>query len=413
MKILLIQPTGDKLGHYSVYFSKLPQALATLGHDVTVFTNHLTPSLHLTENPKFEVIMYKDGKYKFEHIDKEKNVKPGRYWLNYFINSLIITYQGLRYSVKKSFDVVYISDSEFAMAALALKVRGLRKLPPILMQINASNFAFSEYPGGLIKKSYKTVQKEIFRSVFGRQLSAVSILGKWHEERLRKQLRISQDFPIEIIPDGGGDTDQQFVDKTEARQYLDLPADKTIFLFLGILRRDKGLETLSEALKQVSCADADFHMVVAGHPFDYSESQIKSMFLSAPSLAAKVSLSLDYVAEKDLKYYYGAADALILPYSNEYKGSTGPLMKGVCTFGLPAIVSDLADMGNLTKANNLGFTFEPENVEGLADAIQCFINASSEKRNSICSNAMKFGNENSWEDMAQRYESAFEKLLIK
>ena len=44
MRVLVVQPTGDKRGHYGLYTTKLAQALAKSGHDVTVCTNALEPS---------------------------------------------------------------------------------------------------------------------------------------------------------------------------------------------------------------------------------------------------------------------------------------------------------------------------------------------------------------------------------
>ena len=408
MKLLLIQPTGDKFGHFGVYTARLAQELAQRGHEVVVCTNRLDYTRFLSEPKQFELVEVGGGTLDFESYERQATSRPGRYWYGYFRNSWKIVRAGLKLCLERNFDGVYITDAEFLLAALALKLQG-RRLPPVVMQVNASNFSFGEYPGGFIKKMYKVVQREIFRTAIGKQIKAFSILGDWHRERLREQLRIAPEFPIELIPDGGGKLANP-LEKGEARARLGIAYEGDIFLFLGVLRRDKGLESLARAIKRVEQSGREFKIILAGFPFQYSLDEISELFGLHETAGRIIHARLDYVDEAGMPKYFYAADCLLLPYNDQYKGSSGPLMKGACTFGLPVVVSDVSEMGTLARNHQLGFTAVPGDPDDLARAMGRFLDATPEERAAMTQRAFALGESNSWPAMAARYEVLFERL---
>lgn len=405
MKILLIQPTGDKYGHYGTYFINVAQGLCDLGHKVTIFTNKMDVPSSLTENPLFSIVEYKNGSFEFCRFEKNKVSQPFKYWFNYFYLSYKITWNGLLYGSINGFSTIYISDAEFLMASIALKFYTGKKIP-ILMQINASNFSFQEYPGSFTKKAYKSFQSFWFRRALKRYISGISILGDWHKPRLRKQLNIDQNFKIFKIPDGAKQYDV-LTSKKCARSKIGIDYYGDLLLFSGILRIDKGLEVLADAIKDLFEDGERFKIIIAGHPFDYSEKQVRDLFNFGERHNENVILRLSYIPDEELVNYFCGADALLLPYNLKYKGSTGPLMKGACTFGLPVILSNHGEMGYLAKSNDLGYLFETESAQSLADAIRTFLNSSVEDRTQKTKNAMKLGRLNSWELVARAFEDAF------
>ena len=247
MNLLIIEPIGDAFGHFGIHTAKLAQQLAIRGHEVTVCTNRLEVSKFLTETPKFRLIEVEGGRLGFEEFERQATTRRGRYWYGYFRNSWKIANAGLELCRRERFDGIYMTDVEFAMAALSLK-RHAKHIPPVILQVNASNFSFAEFPGNVVKKTYKTLQREIFRKVIGKEITAFSILGDWHRDRLRRQLRIGEDFPIELIHDGGGKFENQ-IEKSAARRQLGIDYSGDVFVFLGILRNDKGLEALATQVR--------------------------------------------------------------------------------------------------------------------------------------------------------------------
>lgn len=408
MKIVFIQPTGDKFGHYGVYFSKLPQELALKGHNITVYTNNLNPHEFLKSPPKFKIIKAIHGYLKFRRVDENKIKNPVWYWFRYFFNSFVVTFLGLIWSRRDQAEIIYISDSEFFMASIALWL--VPSKANVIMQVNASNFSYDEYPGGKIKKIYKAFQAKFFAYTAKRKISAFSVLGEWHVERLREQLSLPSNYFIKVIPDGGGNEDISLVSKSDARNYLNLNQSDKVFLFNGILRSDKGLEILADSIRSVLPKFNNVTFLIAGQPFDYSKKALEDLFKVDTVYKDRLRLIFEYIEEDKLPYYFGAADCLLLPYSSKYKGSTGPLMKAACTYNLPVIVSDVANMGLLTRKHNLGYVVKTECIDSLTSNILSFSNLKDTELDVIKENTANFGNKNSWSAMADRYILLFKNL---
>jgi len=410
MKLLLVQPTGDKYGHFGIYIARLAQELSLRGHEVTICTNRLD-SKCFVDQPNFEVIEVEQGKFAFEAIDREAKARPIQYWFGYFRNSWVITRAALQIASERHFDGIYLTDAEFFMASLALKLRS-GHTPPLLMQVNASNFTFEEYPGSVLKKLYKVFQREVFRLAIGKEISAFSVLGDWHKPRLEQQLRLSPHFPIKLIPDGGGEYPVPIAQEI-ARLALGIEWTGDIFLFMGILRRDKGLEELALAIRQLWTRRQDFRIIISGFPFEYDREEIEELLYFESDNTPLVFTYYDYVPENQVPNFFYAANALLLPYNNNYKGSSGPLMKGACTFGLPVVVSDVSEMGRLAKKYQLGFVSKPADAVSLEYEMNNFLNASNEERTKIQKNAFDLGARNSWPEMARKYEAVFYSLKVK
>ena len=305
----------------------------------------------------------------------------------------------------QGFDVVYMTDVEFLMAALLVR-RYRAAVPPVVIEVSAANFTFATYPGALPKKVYKVMQREIFRRTLGREIQAISILGEWHRERLRRQLRLSRDFMIAVIPDGAGDADNP-IDRRDAREKLGIAYGGPILLFFGMLRRDKGIEGLIDAVSRVP-AD-DWQMLISGFPVDYTIDEINVLVMKH-GLQDKVILQLDYISDDEMPLYYYASDGVIFPYASFYTGGSGPLMKGACTYGKPVIAADVSELGRLVRESGIGLLCTPDDPESLAAAIRAFLALPEDGKARMAEKALALGRANSWGAMAERFTHLFEKL---
>ena len=404
MKILLVQPTADKYGHFGIYIAKLAKHIAEEGSYPVIFTNKLDVGKYIRNDFPHQVVETRGGSLEFEPYERIYNSNQRKYWFGYFKNSFVILKDALDYSKGKNFDGIYISDVEFTIASVLLL--SSRNLPPVVMQVNASNFSYAEYPGSQLKKLYKALQTRIFQIALRHRIDAFSVLGEWHRPRLIQQLRLPSNYIVEHIPDGGGDA--VLIPKMTAREQLSIDYQGTIFLFLGILRNDKGLEVLADALQKVSLMD--FRIVFAGSPMHYTAEEISAMFAFTKTESVFVHVHLDYVDEEQLPLYYAAADCLLLPYNKDYKGSTGPLMKGAGTYGLPVIVSDVSEMGNLTSLHKIGEVVAPGDSLALAKAMENFVRSSEDDRQDKSGRALQMGKQNSWGSMAKKYIDLFARL---
>jgi len=406
MKILFIQPTGDKRGHYGIYTVNLCQELAKLGNEVWLFTNRIYPEKFLATEPLFKIIEYKKSKYVFEKFDECKNRNYVYYYWGYLRNCFVILRAALRFLKNNHFDVVQIFDVEYGI--LSILLRFYRKiLPSAVLMINAPNFAFSRYPGFFLKKLYKVFQKAILKCRFGKEIKAVVTLGEFHKEELRKQFDLNKDFPIRVIYDGANPP-PFFLKKEDARKKIGLNYQGTIFLFFGMLRRDKGIEYFFEAISRLK--NEEFKVLIAGSLFDYQESEISNL-IEKLKIKDKLFLKLDYINQNEVYFYFFASDVLVLPYIKIYTGGSGPLLKEAAVCKIPSIVSDVSEMGRLVKRNKMGLIAEPENPASLAEKMKEFLEMPEKQRKELGENAFKAAN--TWQKMAKEYLEFFKEILSK
>lgn len=403
MNILLVQPTGDKMGHYGIYTSKLCQAFGELGHSVTLCTNRIFPERYVQGPPAFEIHQVSGGSLGFEKFDQNVKSRHLYYLWGYFRNSYLVGREALKLSQDRKFDIIYIMDTEFLLASFLLK-RYSGKIPPVVMYVSAANFSFRDYPGSILKKTYKIFQRQIFKSTIGREIQAIAVLGEWHEERLRHQLGLSEDFPVAVIPDGGGDAVTP-LNKDDARRALGIKYGGPMLLFFGMLRKDKGLEGLIKAISTLK--SEEFRLVIAGYPMEYSPSQVSEL-IQASGVEDKVILRLGYVDDADVPNYFYGCDGMVMPYAGIYTGGSGPLLKQAGTYSLPVIASDVSEMGRLVKEYSIGLVSPPGNPSALADNIRQFLAMPAADREKMGKAASALANSNSWEVMAERFSDLFE-----
>lgn len=394
------------MGHYGIFTARLSQALATLGHAVTVCTNRLSPELYLNDPPLFQIETVAAGRLAFTRFDEAVSRRPLAYYWGYYRNSYQVTAAALAMCRAGRFDVVYMTDVEFLVAALLLKTRPTR-LPPVVMEVNAANFSFADYPGSVAKKAYKVVQREIFRTTLGREVAACAVLGEWHRDRLRAQLRVPGAFLVEAIPEGG-DAVEPPPPRSDARRRLGIDFDGPVFLYFGMLRKDKGLETLLDAAARLE--GEEFRLVIAGFPMEYSAPQVTELVRRA-GLDDKVILRLGYVAAADVPAYFGAGDVLVLPYARSYRGGSGPLTKGACAYGRPVIATDVCGMEPFVEGHAIGLVCPPESPEALAGRMREFLRMPAGRGQEMGKRALAVGRANSWDAMAERFSNLFTRLV--
>jgi len=393
------------MGHHGIFTVRLAQALGKLGHAVTICTNRIAPEQYLNEPPVFAVETVAGGRLAFGRFDDAVNRWPLYYFWGYYRNSYRITAAALAMCRARAFDVIYMTDVEFLLAALLLKAhRG--RVPPVVMEVNAANFSFSDYPGPLLKKSYKVAQREVFRTTLGREIAACAVLGEWHQERLRAQLRVPASFPVEVIQEGGDATNPP-PPQPEARRRLGIDFGGPVFLFFGIIRKDKGLETLLGAAARLG--GEEFRLIIAGFPMEYSGPEVTALVRRA-GVAGKVILRLGYVAAGDVPAYFGAADALVLPYAGSYRGGSGPLTKGACAYGRPVIATDVSGMGRFVRQHAIGLACPPESPDSLAQRMREFLGMPPERWREMGDRAAAVGRANSWDAMAARFSELFDRV---
>jgi glycosyltransferase involved in cell wall biosynthesis len=346
-----------------------------------------------------EIVEVGGGRYAFS----EKVGGDGaNFWIQYFRNSFFVTASALLYARRYGIKHIYISDCEYLMASLlllALPDRGRR----ILMQVNAANFGYGEYrSANPVKRLYKAFQASIFRHALQRRIAGINVLGEWHSGKLRQQLRLADTYPILVVPDGA-DLGDAPADRAQARAALGLPQTSVLVLAFGNMRRDKDYPALFAALEKVSTPG--LQLMLAGHLAEYSRAQIDVMMAGAKKAGRIALFHPDFATPGQVKQFFSAADALILPYAKNYTDGSGPLRKEAATYARAVLASDVAEMPALIRAHDLGLVYHAGDVDALAAVLDKFAALPQVTRDRMGTNCRRLGEENSWASMARKFAS--------
>lgn len=147
-----------------------------------------------------------------------------------------------------------------------------------------------------------------------------------------------------------------------AREKLQVPADKFVYLNYGIGTRRKGLHLITKAMSNFELPEGAF-LLCAGK-IDDPELQRGVAELEKRGLARVINR---YVSDEEEELCFAACNTVLLPYVKHF-GSSGVLSRAAAA-GKFVIVSDEGLIARRVREHNLGLLFKPEDVESLWNCI--------------------------------------------
>ena len=185
----------------------------------------------------------------------------------------------------------------------------------------------------------------------------------------------------------------------EARALLGLREDCFVFLFLGQIRRYKGVEELIAAFEQL--ADASSELVIAGHVHDPTY---------ARELAAQtrdkrsIHTWFEYVQDSQVQHYMHACNVCVLPYREVTTSGAGVL---AFSFGRPIVAPALGGFVALCEGGR-GFVYDPSDEQGLQQALlqACHADVAEAGRR-----ALAWAEEHRWSALAPRFVAMYHEAL--
>lgn len=187
-------------------------------------------------------------------------------------------------------------------------------------------------------------------------------------------------------------------EKILSRKKMDIPKNKTVFLFFGQIKKVKGVDILLKAFEKVRSEFPDAFLVIAGNVWksDFTECE---KIIKEYSLEDCIKTDIRFIPDEDVKFYYSAADICVLPYTDVYQSGVIQLVYG---YKKPAIATKLPAFTQFVIEGETGFLAEPGDEISLAEAME----RAMERKNSFdvlgeCGyNMVK--KELNWDDLAKR-----------
>lgn len=191
------------------------------------------------------------------------------------------------------------------------------------------------------------------------------------------------------------------VSKIEAREYLKINGDR-IILFFGFIREYKGLDNLLRAfaiLREIM----KIKLVVAGEYY-HNEEEYKNL-IDELKIRDDIFLFNNFIPTNDVKFFFSAADAVILPYNNATQSG---IVQIANNFNKPVIATDVGAMSEAVLDNKTGFMVEKKNPAKLAETIIRFYNENKEEE--FVKNIKIESERFSWKNFCDGILSTYEKI---
>jgi len=254
--------------------------------------------------------------------------------------------------------------------------------------------------------NYKAHHKPIFRRIYG--LADRIIV---HADVSRRELvesfaidpaRISQ-FPL-----GNFSMFAPVPLRRElAKRKLGIDPEKSVVLFFGTIKREKGLQYLIKAFAKVRERCPSSVLVIAGrvwkHDFSTYDNLIRQLHLGD-----NIIRCIHYISEEKLGFYFSAADVVALPYTRLYQSA---VLRHAYLYSRPVVASKIGAMSIEVKDGETGYLVPPKNVSLLAEAI-CKVLEDEQRAIQMGNMARIFADQEfSWDAIALKTKKTYMNLL--
>jgi glycosyltransferase involved in cell wall biosynthesis len=190
----------------------------------------------------------------------------------------------------------------------------------------------------------------IIRKVVARYSDAVIVHCLYAKKLIMDKWGVSEK-KIRVIPHGSYLGYYPNISSSkEARAKLNLKNNDFVFLFFGMVRKYKGLNSLVQSFRKVKQQYSNAVLLVAGQPHSESlKREIESLMVDEG-----ISLFLQFIPDSDVQYFMNAADVVVLPYVDILTSGTALL---AFTFGKPVIAPRKGCLPELITEKN-GYLYD-------------------------------------------------------
>lgn len=151
--------------------------------------------------------------------------------------------------------------------------------------------------------------------------------------------------------------------KEEACLALNLNPENEYMLFFGLVRAYKGLDLLLEAFGKVKDQLPKLQLIIAGEFYE-DEDKYRTL-ITNNGLIDRVIIKNEFIADADLRKYFGAANLIAQPYKSATQSGVTQV---AFHFEKPMLVTNVGGLGEIVHDHKMGYAVEP-NAEAIAEAI--------------------------------------------
>ncbi len=190
----------------------------------------------------------------------------------------------------------------------------------------------------------------------------------------------------------------------EARAALEVPVERRVALFLGLIRPYKGVDLLLEAAAGLP-ADSDWLLLVAGEPWGGLDRALAAR-AARPDLQGRVRLRLRWVPEPEVRVLLAAADLVVLPYRSGSQSAVAPLALAA---GVPVLSTAVGGLPELVRHRVDGVLVEPGSAAALTRAL---VELDRERLAALTVGALAGRGRLTWDGYGEALEGLIERVVL-
>jgi D-inositol-3-phosphate glycosyltransferase len=219
---------------------------------------------------------------------------------------------------------------------------------------------------------------------------------------------------ISIIPPGVDTCHFYPIPSDEAKEYVGIPPEDRMVLFVGRIEPLKGVETLIRAMSclKVNEIERPAYLAVIGGDPNLPPEQMSAEMSRLQALCRELNMDRMVVflgkrGQDSLPYYYSAADVLVMPSHYE---SFGMVALEAMACGTPVVASQVGGLAFLVQDGVTGFHVPDQDEEALCDRLTRLL-GDPDLRAQMGAAAADYAHGYAWQKIAGQVAALYQSLL--
>jgi D-inositol-3-phosphate glycosyltransferase len=217
-----------------------------------------------------------------------------------------------------------------------------------------------------------------------------------------------------VIPPGVDTCHFYPIPVEEAKDYLGIPREDRMILFVGRIEPLKGLDTLIKAMSCLRVMDFErpaYLAIIGGDPAapleQMSAEMVRLQSICHDLCMGRMVVFLGKRGQDTLPYYYSAAEALVMPSHYE---SFGMVALEAMACGTPVVASQVGGLAFLVQDGLTGYHVPDQDEDALCDRLTRLLGDSA-LRAQMGAAAAEYARGYSWEHIARKLITVYQNLL--
>ncbi len=223
---------------------------------------------------------------------------------------------------------------------------------------------------------------------------------------------------VTVIPPGVDTSRFYPIAADEAKEYVGIPADQRMILYVGRIETLKGIDTLLAAmgaLKNTGFLDSQkIKLAIIGGEIETDSGDLDAEMNRLNLLRERADIQefVHFLGSRDqdtLQYYYSAAEVVVMPSHYE---SFGLVALEAMACGTPVVASETGGLVFLIRDGETGFHVPAGDAEALADRLEMLL-SDPELQAQLGQQAAKYARGYDWTTITDQILELYSQLIPK